>query len=122
MKNAVLSSSSLAGDDVVDANGDKLGSLKEIMIDIAHGDVAYAVLSRGGLAGIGQKLFAVPWEMFVVDLEEHELILDIDEDVLDNSAGFDPDNWPSFSDEWRAQVHEYYGLGSYREDGDLSAV
>lgn len=113
MKNAVLSSSSLAGDDVVDANGDKLGSLKEIMIDIAHGEVAYAVISRGGLAGIGEKLFAVPWEMFVVDLEEHELILDIDEDVLDNSAGFDPDNWPSFSDdEWRTQVHEYYGLGS----------
>lgn len=117
MKTTVLSSSSLAGDDVVNPTGDKLGSLKEIMIDIARGDVAYAVISRGGLAGIGQKLFAVPWQMFVVDLEEHELVLDVAEDFLDNSPGFDPDNWPSFSDdEWRARVHEYYGLGGYPED------
>ncbi len=117
MEHAVLSSSTLTGDDVVNRAGDKLGSLKEIMIDLTRGDIAYAVVSRGGLAGIGEKLFAVPWELFDVDTEEHELILDIAEDVLDNSPGFDPDNWPTFSDdEWRTRVHEYYGLVPYWGD------
>jgi sporulation protein YlmC with PRC-barrel domain len=117
MADAVLSSSTLSGDDVVNRDGDKLGTLKEIMIDLARGDVAYAVVARGGLAGIGEKLFAVPWEMFDVDVEAHELILDIAEDVLDNSPGFDPGHWPSFSDqEWRTHVHDYYGLDPYWRD------
>lgn len=111
MEHAVLSSSTLSGDDVVNRDGNKLGSLKEIMIDFDRGEVAYGVVSRGGFAGVGEKLFAVPWELFSLDTEAHELILDIAEDVLDNSPGFDADNWPSFGDfEWRTDVHEYYGL------------
>jgi sporulation protein YlmC with PRC-barrel domain len=111
---AILSSSTLTGDDVVNRSGDKLGSLKDIMIDLTRGEVAYGVVSRGGLAGIGEKLFAVPFSMFEVDGDSHELILEIEEEVLDNSPGFDPDNWPTFSDEaWGAEVHEYYGLVPY---------
>lgn len=117
MEHVVLSTASLTGDDVVNREGHKLGALKEIMIDLTRGDIAYGVVSRGGLAGIGEKLFAVPWEMFSVDTDAHELILDIAEDVLDNSPGFDPDNWPSFADlEWRTDVHEYYGLIPYWRD------
>ncbi len=116
MEHSVMSAGTLSGDDIVNRNGDKLGSLKEIMIDMDSGTVAYGVLSRGGLAGIGEKLFAIPWEMFSVDLEEHELVLDIAEDVLDNSPGFDPDNWPTFGNELRSEVHEYYGLAPSRRD------
>lgn len=107
---AVMSAGTLSGDDVVNRDGDKLGWLKEIMIDMNHGTVAYGVVARGGFGSIGEKLFAVPWELFSVDLEAHSLILDIAEDLLDSSPGFDPDNWPSFDEELRAGVHEYYGL------------
>jgi sporulation protein YlmC with PRC-barrel domain len=110
METSVLSAGTLSGDDIVNRDGDKLGTLKEIMIDMDRGTVAYGVLARGGLGSIGEKLFAVPWEMFTVNVEEHELILDIAEDVLDNSPGFDKDNWPTFGEEWRSDVHEYYGL------------
>lgn len=114
MEPAVLSSSTLTGDDIVNRNDDKLGTLKEIMIDIPRGAIAYAVVSRGGIAGVGEKLFAVPWAMLEVDGDEHDLILDIDDEVLENSPGFDPDNWPQFTDlEWGAQIHDYYGVPPY---------
>jgi sporulation protein YlmC with PRC-barrel domain len=116
MEVSILSAGTLSGDDVVNRDGDKLGTLKEIMIDMDHGTVAYGVLARGGFASIGEKLFAVPWEMFTVDVEEHELILDIAEDLLDNSPGFDPDNWPVFDEELRTGIHEYYGLVPYWVD------
>ncbi|HSJ28813.1 MAG TPA: PRC-barrel domain-containing protein [Acidimicrobiia bacterium] len=110
----VLSTSTLTGDDVVNREEAKLGNLKDLMIDLDHGRIAYAVLSRGGLAGLGEKLFAVPWVLFEVDGDSHRLILDLSEDVLDNSPGFDPDHWPSFGDrEWATQVHEHYGLAPY---------
>jgi len=66
----VLSASTLSGDTVRNAAGDDLGSVKEIMVDIPSGRVAYAVLSFGGFLGMGDKLFAVPWSALTVDEDE----------------------------------------------------
>lgn len=111
MTPAILSSSTLSGDPIVDPEGNKLGTLKEIMLDITKGTVAYAVLTRGGFGGMGEKLFAVPWRMIQVDGDEKRLIVDVDPEVLDDSPGFDPDNWPSFNDEaWQADVDRHFGL------------
>lgn len=114
----VLSAGTLKGDAVVNADGDKLGTLKEIMIDFDRGTVVYGVLSRGGVAGIGEKLFAVPWTLFDVDTEEKELVLNLDEERLENSPGFDPDNWPKFADEvWGTELHEHFGVDPYWAQG-----
>ncbi|MEX1005581.1 MAG: PRC-barrel domain-containing protein [Acidimicrobiia bacterium] len=111
---AILSAGTLTGDSVVNSDGDKLGDLKDIMIDFDRGTVAYGVLSRGGVAGIGEKLFAVPWALFQVNGGEKDLILDLDEERLENSPGFDPDNWPTFADEaWGRELHEHYGVDPY---------
>lgn len=111
MTPAILSSSTLSGDPIVDPEGNKLGTLKEIMLDITKGTVAYAVLARGGFGGMGEKLFAVPWRMIQIDGDEKRLIIDVEPEVLDDSPGFDPDNWPSFSDEaWQADVDRHFGL------------
>lgn len=66
----MLSASTLSGDTVRNAAGDDLGSVKEIMVDIPSGRVAYAVLSFGGFLGMGDKLFAVPWSALTVDEDE----------------------------------------------------
>ncbi|HEX2154707.1 MAG TPA: PRC-barrel domain-containing protein [Acidimicrobiia bacterium] len=111
MTPAVLSASTLMADPIVGRDGEKLGTLKEIMIDLSDGSVAYAVLARGGFGGMGQKLFAVPWAMLTVDGDNHQLSLDADEQLLDDSPGFDPENWPSFSDAtWRETVDRHFGL------------
>ena len=116
MNPLVLSSSTLAGDSVVNRDEDKLGHLKDLMIDVNHGRIAYGVLARGGVAGLGEKLFAVPWALFDVDTEGHRLVLDLSEEVLDNSPGFDKDNWPTFSErDWAAELHDHYGLSPYWE-------
>lgn len=109
MTRAILSSSTLTGDQVVDPSGEKLGTLRDIMIDVEAGAVAYAVLTRGGFGGLGEKLFAVPWHLLRLDGDNRRLVLDVDPEVLDDSPGFDPDNWPSFTDEaWRADVDRHF--------------
>lgn len=57
----VLSASTLTSDRVVNARGEDIGKIDEIMIDIPTGRIAYAVLSFGGFLGMGDKLFAIPW-------------------------------------------------------------
>lgn len=53
--------SAILSDEVVSAQGQRIGSLKELMVDLHSGAIAYAVLSVGGLFGIGTRMYAVPW-------------------------------------------------------------
>ena len=95
MQPLVLSASSLIGDDVRNPEGEDLGKLEEIMIDVDTGQVGYAVVSFGGFLGMGDKLFAVPWRTLRIDTDEHELVLDLPREVLENAPGMDRDEWPS---------------------------
>lgn len=106
----LLSASSLASDDVYNLEGKKLGSIKELMLDILSGKVCYAVLSFGGFLSIGEKLFAIPWSALTVDTQNERFVLDTDEERLKNAPGFDPDNWPNMADPtWERGIHSYYG-------------
>jgi sporulation protein YlmC with PRC-barrel domain len=110
----VLSATTMIGDDVRNARGEKLGELEEIMIDLDRGQVAYAVLSFGGFLGFGDKLFAIPWEALTVDTQAEEIVLDIPKEKLEDAPGFDKDNWPEVTDrEWVNEVHVYYGFDPY---------
>ena len=107
----VLSASSLASDDVYNPQGDKLGSIKELMLDIESGNICYAVLSFGGFLSLGEKLFAVPWSALTVDTKNKRLIMDTDEERLKKAPGFDADNWPNMADStWGKSVHAHYNL------------
>ena len=101
-------------DRVRNSLGEDLGHIEELMIDLEHQRIAYAVLSFGGFLGIGNKLFAVPLDAFSIDTEKHELILDIEREKLESAPGFDKDDWPSTSDRlWTSKVYEYYGTAPY---------
>lgn len=116
MQPLVLSASTLMGDDVRNPQGEELGSLKEIMLDMTTGHIAYAVVSFGGFMGMGDKLFAIPWRMLTVDTENEELVLDVDKSVLENAPGFDKDNWPNFADRtWATEIYSYYNYEPYWE-------
>ena len=110
----VMAANTLEGNDVYNSAGEDLGSIKEIMIDVPRGRVAYAVLSRGGVLGIGDKLFAIPWAALTLDTDRKCFVLDIDEETLKNAPGFDKDNWPSMADEtWARNLHTYYKQDIY---------
>lgn len=113
---ALMSSDSLAGDSVVNAVGEDLGKIETIMLDVPRGRVAYAVLSFGGFLGLGDKLFAIPWEALTLDAERECFILDVDKERLKNAPGFDKDHWPAMADlQWASQIHTYYGSRPYWE-------
>jgi sporulation protein YlmC with PRC-barrel domain len=112
----VLAASSLAGDSVKNAAGEDLGKVDQIMIDIPSGRVAYAVLSFGGILRMGNKLFAVPWDVLRVDEDRKCFILDVDKATLENAPGFDKDNWPDMAESrWGSEVYRYYGRKPYWE-------
>jgi sporulation protein YlmC with PRC-barrel domain len=115
---SVLSAATLAGDSVRNAAGEDLGKIDEIMIDIPSGRVAYAVLSFGGFLGMGDKLFAVPWNALKVDEDEKCFVLNVDRRTIEQAPGFDKDNWPDMSNTtFGTELSSYYKVKPYWEAG-----
>ncbi|HEV3279466.1 MAG TPA: PRC-barrel domain-containing protein [Terriglobia bacterium] len=110
----VLSASTLKGDKVVNLQGEDLGKIEDLMIDLERGRIAYAVLSFGGFLGMGDKLFAIPWDAFTVDTAQKRLVLNADKELLKKAPGFDKNNWPDMTNSaWGAELYGYYGYRPY---------
>lgn len=109
-----LSASSLNGTNVVNPAGENLGHVEDLMIDLNTGHILYTVLSFGGILGIGNKLFAVPFEAFSIDQEHEDFVLDVPQERLKNAPGFDKNNWPATGDTaFRDEVYRYYEIEPY---------
>ncbi|QOY93522.1 PRC-barrel domain-containing protein [Massilia sp. UMI-21] len=112
---ALMGADTLIGDSVVNGQEQDLGDIKEIMLDMQTGQVAYAVLAFGGFLGIGEKLFAVPWQALHLDTANKRMVLDVDKERLKHAPGFDKDHWPDMSDAgWATGVHSFYGTDAQR--------
>ena len=112
----LMLASTLEGNPVINLEGEKLGSIDEIMLDVPMGRIAYAVLSSGGFLGVGDKLFAIPWNALALDTDNKWFLLDVSKERLEKAPGFDKDHWPSLADHtWAANVHKYYVTQPYWE-------
>ncbi|NNL85999.1 MAG: PRC-barrel domain-containing protein [Myxococcales bacterium] len=111
---SILSATSIIGDKVVNHQGDALGKIEEVMLDVDDNRIAYAVLSFGGFLGIGDKYFAVPWEALRLDANNKRFVLNESKERLENAPGFDKDDWPDMADRtFGASIYDYYKVPTY---------
>ncbi|CAM3859867.1 PRC-barrel domain-containing protein [Polaromonas hydrogenivorans] len=113
----LMGANTLIGNDVYNLKNEDLGDIKEIMLDMRTGRVSYAVLSFGGFLGMGEKLFAVPWNALTLDTQNKRFTLNVEKDRLESAPGFDQDSWPNMADpSWAKSIHDYYGTKPYADD------
>ena len=113
----IYRASKVIGADVGNPQGEKLGEIKDIVLDPQTDRIRYAVLGSGGFLGLGEKYFAIPWTALTSKAgEKGDFILDIDRERLQNAPGFDKNNWPNMADRsWAEQVYAYYSVTPYWE-------
>jgi sporulation protein YlmC with PRC-barrel domain len=110
----VMAASTLDGNKVMSSDGEHVGKISDIMLDVRGGRIAYAVLSAGGFLGIGDTLHAIPWSALTLDTDDRCFVLDAPVERIKNAPGFDKDHWPSMADlQWGASVHAYYNRSPY---------
>jgi len=110
----LMGADTLVGNDVYNPKGEDIGDIKEIMLDMRNGRVAYAVLSFEPFLSMGEKLFAVPWNALTLDTEHKRFTLNVEKDRLKDAPGFDKSRWPNMADQtWQKQIHAYYGTSAY---------
>lgn len=110
----------LIGVGVYNPNNESLGKIEDLVMDPSTGKIRYAVLSFGGFLGVGDKLFAVPWDDLKLvskgttsagtGKKEDYYVLNVSKEALTNAPGFDKNSWPDFANRnWSADIDRFYG-------------
>jgi sporulation protein YlmC with PRC-barrel domain len=106
--------SALYGNKVVNRKEETLGSISEILLDVSCGRIAYVLLASGGFMGVGERLFAIPWNALRPDMDRKCFVLDAERSDFANAPSFDKDHWPNVPDaQWHEELHRYYRARPY---------
>jgi len=106
----------LIGKDIRDKAGEKLGEIKDLVVNLPEGRMAYAVLTSSDLFGSRDQLAALPPAALSPSADGKSLSLAIDRDKLKGAPSFESSSWPNWSDRTRGrEIYSYYGLTPYWE-------
>ncbi len=101
--------SRIIGSNVRDPRDKKIGQIKDLILDGGRGEVAYGVVSFGGVLGVGNKFHAIPWQALQPSDDGNYYILHADRETISQAPGFDKARWPDMSDKkWRQEIDRYW--------------
>lgn len=104
----LIASNKVEGTAVYGRDGKKLGEVTNFMVGKRSGRVAYAVMTFGGMMGIGTSHYPLPWSSLDYDTSKGGYVVDITKEQLKDApshgAGDDPFADPGYgrrvSDYW----------------------
>ena len=99
----------LIGKEVQDPEGERLGQVREIVIE-ASGRVRYLIVAYGGFLHMGDSLTAVPWDVARPALGKDYLVLAMNRETLIEAPVLEPEVWRGGDKRWMARVERYYRL------------
>ena len=106
----LIASDKVAGTNVYNTEGEKLGTIYNLMIDKVSGQVEYAVLQFGGILGMGSDYYPVPWMALEYDEEEGGYVIDADKESLEKAPRYSAENQPAFTSAYGNEIDSAYGI------------
>jgi hypothetical protein len=107
----LIGSNKVEGTAVYGRDGHRLGSIYNFMVDKLSGRVEYAVMRYGGMMGMGQRYYPLPWQILTYDTRQGGYRIEMTERDLQDAPSFDRDTEPHFNESYGERVHSWYGLG-----------
>lgn len=105
-----LTATSIIGDRIENPQGEDLGKIDNVMVNVHNGQIEYVVVEFGAFLGVGGKLFAIPFHQLQLDPDRKLFILNKDKEYLKQAPGFDKDHWPDTNEHtYFDNVNLYYG-------------
>ncbi|HLP24240.1 MAG TPA: PRC-barrel domain-containing protein [Acidobacteriota bacterium] len=106
--------SKIIGMEVKNRENERVGRVKDIVIDVQSGKVAYAVLSTGFM-GSG-KLIAVPLDALTLQPGAKNFVINAPKDRIDAAPGFADNDWPGLD---AAEHDRTIGLAASSAESDV---
>jgi len=110
MTSDIISSDKVEGTNVYNQNGDKLGSIDDLMIDKRSGQIRYAVLEFGGFLGMGTDRYPLPWSTLKYDTAREGYVVPFDKARLEGAPRYHASDAPAYTSDYGSRVNTYYGL------------
>jgi sporulation protein YlmC with PRC-barrel domain len=114
--------SALIGSDVVNRQGEELGEIQDLVIDLNGGKVHAAVLEFGGTLGMGEKHYAFPVSQLQPAKDTDQLVLNVDKQKLENAQGFAKGEWPAMNDEYWGRIGDESAASGATKAQELKLV
>lgn len=115
----VRRASRVIGADVLDAEGRKIGDIKDVVFDPNRGQVAYAVVGFGGLMGLGTRYYAIPWNVLHQPQPARpgdRFVINMTKEQMRNAPSFERNQWPDMaSAAWHRDIARFYAQAPYWE-------
>ena len=108
---SLISSREVDGTDVYGSDGSHVGRIDHLMIDKKSGHIAYAVMTFGGLLGIGESEHPIPWGKLSYDVSRGGYVTDISRTDLEGA----PQRTDTWSDDpaYRERLYAHYAVPPY---------
>jgi len=104
----LIASNKVEGTAVYDRNGDRLGTIYNFMVDKVNGQVEYAVLSFGGLFGLGSDYYPLPWDRLTYDDELGGYQIDLVKEDLEEAPRYSADQEPAYNRDFNERIDTFY--------------
>ena len=106
----LIGSDKVEGTAVYGPDEQKIGSIERVMIEKTSGRVSYAVLGFGGLLGIGNDHYPLPWNALKYDTRLGGYRTGITVDQLNGAPKYASENSWNWEEPGRSKsVDDYYG-------------
>ncbi|HEX6218680.1 MAG TPA: PRC-barrel domain-containing protein, partial [Sphingomicrobium sp.] len=108
---SLIASDKVEGTAVFDRNGDKVGTVRKVMIGKKDGQVRYVVMGFGGLFGMGEENFPLPWDGLNYDsqLDGYKLKgVSKDDFTAEKAPSYGRDQDPHWDSDYDRKIRLYY--------------
>jgi sporulation protein YlmC with PRC-barrel domain len=85
---AILASK-VKGTAVYNNSGDKIGTVEDVVLDKQSNQIMFAALGFGGVLGLGEKYYPVPWSMLDYDENKGGYVVPLSKDRLENAPAYE---------------------------------
>jgi sporulation protein YlmC with PRC-barrel domain len=106
----LIAASQVNGTTVYNLQGEKLGSIYDVILDKPSGHAEYAIMSFGGFLGIGDEYHPLPWKALTYDPVQGGYVVDIDRRRLEAAPSYGANERGMWDDpDYGRRVTDYYG-------------
>ena len=110
---SLIAAEKVEGTNVYNLQGEKLGTVEDIMIDKISGRAIYAVMSFGGFLGMGEKQHPLSWSSLRYDERQGGYVVNLDKKMLESAPSYDMDEDFLWTPEYGRRVDKYYNAPTY---------
>ncbi len=110
-KQEITNASDVQKFSVQTAQGEKLGKVDKVVLDLQQGQIGYVIVS----AAQGNDKYIIPWKALKAQPQQQALVLNISADMLKQAPKGDIQQ--VLNQDQGRKIHQYYGVAPYWEGG-----